>query len=99
MSDTENLNEARDSGLLQPRLVRLAVFALRSGLFFTLLVLIPLWLPVWLVITNIGDYWNDELSRWLPAWWANAKKAWRGESLPNAKVEAPPHKTPNQEQG
>ena len=68
------------------RLVRLAVFVLRSGLFLTLLALVPLWLPVWLVLANIGDYWEDEMSRWFPAWWKNARKAWHGSSLPNAEV-------------
>ena len=65
------------------RLVRLAVFGLRSCLLLVVILASPVWIPLYLVLANLPEYWSDELSRWLPAWWANAKKAWYGESLPN----------------
>jgi len=74
----------RKPSVEQPRLVRLLVFAGRSSLFLIVISLSPIWVPIYLVLANLPDYWDCELKHWIPAWWANAKKAWHGDSQPNA---------------
>jgi hypothetical protein len=66
------------------RLVRLLIFSGRSSLFLIVISLSPIWIPIYLVAANFPDYWDSELKRWIPAWCGEAKKAWRGDSQPNA---------------